>query len=227
MSEQCYQIAPSKRAMVQDVVSVSIYGLPIVLPPASSVTGKKERDGLLPDFVSRSAVFLTLVNVSQRNGNEDNINALVESLNNTSVPVTFKDFLMMLTDLNVGDNKNVCNEHGIDGPVALRKLSSEFSFHSAATVGAGSLLVAAASTITKVLDSVSALSCEAVGFKSLDSFDSTVFETSRPHRGREFVLLYCSRVNILPVPPASVCNNRSDIISSNSSAFTGRIKALH
>ena len=191
MSEQCYQVAPGRRASVQDVVSVSLYGLPIALPPASSVSAKRERGSdpnLLPDFVSRSAIFTKLVNISQKSENEVKINALVEYLNCTTAvtePVFFKDIIKALNDLNVGGDNAIFNEHDLEGRTALRKLSPETSLHSAVTVGVGSLLVAAASTISKVLDSVSALSCEAVGFKSLDSFDSAVFESSRPHRGRE------------------------------------------
>ena len=172
---------------MQDVASVSLYGLPIALPPASSVSAKRDCDPcLLTDFVSRSAIFTKLVNISQKIENEAKINALIEYLNGSSAvtqPVFFKDILKALNDLHVGGN-NIFNEHDLEGPIALGKLSMESSLHSVVTVGVGSLLVAAATTITKVLDSVSALSCEAVGFKSLESFDSAIFESSRPHRGR-------------------------------------------
>lgn len=189
MSEQCYQVAPGRRATVQDVVSVSLFGLPIAIPPASSVSAKRDCDPcLLTDFVSRSAIFTKLVNISQKTENEAKINALIDYLNGSSAvtqPVFFKDILKALNDLHVGENNNnIFNEHDLEGPIALGKLSMESSLHSVVTVGVGSLLVAAATTITKVLDSVSALSCEAVGFKSLESFDSAIFESSRPHRGR-------------------------------------------
>jgi histidine ammonia-lyase len=51
------------------------------------------------------------------------------------------------------------------------------------SIGAASLLAAAASNINSVVDCISALSCEAFGGSGLiDSFDSVYHELSRPHR---------------------------------------------
>ena len=51
------------------------------------------------------------------------------------------------------------------------------------TIGLGGILAAASSNLIRMVDSVTALSCEAAG-SGVEAYDAANFEVGRPHRGQ-------------------------------------------
>jgi len=79
-------------------------------------------------------------------------------------------------------------------PTAIPESEKPRSSFPAVSIAIGSLLAYGAQSLSKVVDCVAALTCEAIGFNKLETYDLTYFESSRPHRG---IMLSASTLRLL------------------------------
>lgn len=190
-----YIISTGKRISIQDILHIAYGAYEVVLDEASvakidadigALSGVRARylgkassvaASSLPHEYSKAALFLKIANGMQgKSGlSGETIRYLTKLLNDSEGPLFTSDETAgkELVDAVVSRNEHILTE--IE---ALSIITSRFYL-----TGVASLLVAAASKVSVIMDPVSALSAEYFG-ADIESFDASNFETNRQHRGQ-------------------------------------------
>lgn len=202
-------IGQGKKISLDEFVKVTFYSQTVVLAGSDATPSKPRfsnnlsvslgKDGYTAKSICRAGLLCRASSYAQvRSANQSVLQVLVSLLNSNVVPAftSIDNAGNELTSFLSGNG--VCyvnsNEDLVSASegLALAQLSAlqlspeeanELKAYPFLTIGLGGILSAASTNLIRVVDCVSALSCEAAG-SGVDSFDAANFEVGRPHRGQ-------------------------------------------
>jgi len=203
-------IGQGKKISLEEFVRVTFYSQTVVLAGSEAAPSKTTsavtnwadsvgRDNFAARTVCRAGLLCRASSYAQVRGvNQTVVQFLVTLLNANVIPAftTSENAGIELVSFlggngfsfaETGDNVVPASEGLALAKLAPLQLTAEEADELRAypflTIGLGGVLAAASTSLIRVVDCVTALSCEAVG-SGVDSYDAANFEVSRPHRGQ-------------------------------------------
>ena len=202
-------VGQGKQITLEEFVKVTFYSQSVVL--AGTETGPAHVGGLwkwngnvgtgeyTAKIIARAGLLCRASSYAQVRGANQVVLQLLVALLNSNITPAFSTFENAGAELvsfitgngygYYGDSESTTSSFELFNTANLAPLkltvedTEELQSYPFLTIGLGGILAAASSNLIRMVDSVTALSCEAAG-SGVEAYDAANFEVGRPHRGQ-------------------------------------------